>query len=149
MNGFAKQLGVAALAIAQAGCVHFQPKPLAPAETAAEFQSRSLTTASLKGFLEDNLQREFPDWPHPLWDFDMLTLAAFYYHPDMEVARAKLAGAEAAIMTAGARPNPTANFSPTYNANSAAGVSPWTLGFTLDVPIETAGKRGYRIARAQ
>ena len=85
----------------------------------------------------------------PSWDTRLLTLAAFYYHADMEVARAKLAAAQAALVTAGARPNPTAGFSPTYNSDTAAGVSPWTLGFTLDVPIETAGKRGYRVAQAQ
>ena len=89
------------------------------------------------------------EWPRASWDLPSLIFVAFYYHPDMAVARAKLAGAEAAIITAGARPNPTARFLPTYDADAPGGLSPWTLGFTLDVPIETAGKRGYRIAQAR
>lgn len=149
MNGFAKQLGVAALAIAQAGCVHFQPKPLATAETAAEFQSRSLTTASLKGFLEDNLQREFPDWPHPLWDFDMLALAGFYYHPSLAVARAQWHVAQAGVKTAGGRPNPTLTVMPGYNISALPGVNPWFPAINLDVPVETAGKRSKRISQAE
>src|SRR6185437_441584 len=63
--------------------------------------------------------------------------------------RAKLDAAEAAVITAGARPNPTLSLSPSYDTSSEPGISPWTLGFTLDVPIETAGKRGYRIAEAR
>ena len=50
-------------------------------------------------------------------------------------------------MTAGSRPNPTAGFTPQYHANPG-GLAPWTLSFFLDIPVETAGKRGYRIARA-
>src|SRR3954471_18306520 len=102
------KLAAAALAAAMlAGCVRFHPEPISSADTAAAFERRSLTNASLKAFLETNLHREFPDWPHPLWDFDMLTCAASYYHPDLDVARAGCQGARAGIKTAGGRPNPT------------------------------------------
>ncbi len=43
----------------------------------------------------------------------------------------------------------TLAFSPSYETSVAPGISPWTLGFTLDIPIETAGKRGYRITQAR
>ncbi|MCX5644178.1 MAG: TolC family protein [Phycisphaerae bacterium] len=131
-----------------AGCAHFEAKPLSPEPTAAQFEARTLDDPGLRRYIEGNGFSTAKEWPRPSWDLPALTLAAFYYHPDMEVARAKLAGAEAAILTAGARPNPTAAFSPTTNAD-AGGLSPWTLGFTLDAPIETAGKRGYRIAQAR
>jgi cobalt-zinc-cadmium efflux system outer membrane protein len=36
-----------------------------------------------------------------------------------------------------------------YTANAKAGESPYTYGLGLDIPIETAGKRGYRVAQAQ
>ncbi len=78
----------------------------------------------------------------------MLTLAAFYYHPDLDVARAKWGLAKAGVITAGQRPNPDVGFTPEYNTSATRGISPWILTPTLDIPIETAGKRGYRIDQA-
>lgn len=130
------------------GCATYQPKPLAPDQTAAAFESRSLGDPGLKEFLRQNLKHEVMPWPPQSWDLNMLTLVVFYYHPDMDVARADLAVARAGVITAGGRLNPTVGFTPQYNTN-VAGVSPWTLGFNLDIPIETAGKRGYRIAQSQ
>ncbi len=130
-----------------AGCTHFRSQPVAPAETAARLESRSLGEPALKGFLEKNLHRELTNWPAASWDFDMLTLAAFYYHPSLDVARGRWAVAEAVKITAGGRPNPTLNVTPGYNTTTLT-PSPWIpLGF-LDIPVETAGKRGYRIAQA-
>ena len=71
-----------------AGCARFHPQPLSPAETAAGLESRSLDNPRLKAFLEKNLNRELNPWPAAKWDFEMLTLAAFYYHPSLDVARA-------------------------------------------------------------
>lgn len=137
------------MVIGTTGCATFHPKPIFPSETASAFEARRLDDPGLKAFIEANLHREIAPWPPASWDFTLLTLAAFYYHPEMEVARARLARAEAATITAGERPNPNAGFTPTYDLNPAAGFLPWTLGFTLDLPIETAGKRGYRIAEAR
>lgn len=132
-----------------AGCAHFAPKPLTPVQVMNDLESRTLTSAALRAFIETNAPEMAKEWPRASWDLPALTLAAFYFHPDMEIARAKLASANAAVITAGARPNPTFSFSPTYSGPPLEFFSPWTLGFTLDVPIETAGKRGYRIAQAR
>jgi len=96
-----------------------------------------------------SLHHELAVWPPQEWTLEMLAVIALYYHPDLDVARMQAAAAEAGIKTAGGRPNPSVDFSPEAITNAAAGVSPWTLGFTFDVPIETAGKRGLRIARAK
>jgi cobalt-zinc-cadmium efflux system outer membrane protein len=131
-----------------AGCARFQPQPLSPADTAASLESRSLDDPGLKAFLEKNLNRELNPWPAAKWDFPMLTLAAFYYHPSLDVARAQWAVAQAGKITAGERPNPTLNVTPGYDTTTST-PSPWIpLGF-LDIPIETAGKRGYRTAQAE
>jgi len=130
-----------------AGCARFNPQPLAPDKTAADFHGRSLAGAGLKAFVETNLYCQLDPWPLPVWDFTNLVLAAFYYHPDLDVARAKWAAAEAGRVTAGARPNPTLNVTPGYNTTTPT-PSPWIPLGTLDIPIETAGKRGYRIAQA-
>jgi outer membrane protein, heavy metal efflux system len=131
-----------------AGCARFHPQPLSPAETAAGLESRSLDNPDLKSFLEKNLNRELSTWPAAKWDFEMLTLAAFYYNPSLDVARAVWAEARAGIVTAGARPNPTVGFSPQYVFNPGPDPA-WVHTLNLDWPIETAGKRGAHVAQAR
>jgi outer membrane protein, heavy metal efflux system len=130
-----------------AGCVRFQPQPLAPDRTADAFDHRALTDAGLKAYLETNSSRPLPAWPLPSWGLTNLTLAAFYFHPDLDVARARWAVAKAGKTTAAERPNPSVSMAPTYNTTTRI-PSPWLATVTLDIPIETAGKRGYRMAEA-
>ena len=131
-----------------AGCARFQSQPLSSADTAAGLESRSLDNPTLKAFLEKNLGRELNTWPATKWDFEMLTLAAFYYQPSLDVARAAWAESRAGIITAGARPNPTVGFTPQYVFNP--GPEPaWVHTLNFDWPIETAGKRGSRIEQAK
>lgn len=129
------------------GCARFHPQPLAPEKLAADFQRRTLADAGLRTFIETNLHATLPAWPLPAWDLAHLTLAAFYFSPHLDVARAKWAVAAAARTTAGQRPNPTLAVTPAYNSTTHI-PSPWLITPTLDIPIETAGKRGYRIAQA-
>jgi outer membrane protein TolC len=134
-------------ALLLAGCARFQPQPLLPARSAAQLEDRSLTNAALKAFLEQNLHGPVRQWPVESWDFETLTLAAFYYSPSLDVARAQWAVARGGETTAGQRPNPTLNVTPGYDFTTLA-PSPWIPLGSLDVPIETAGKRGYRRAQA-
>ncbi|MCX6914938.1 MAG: TolC family protein [Verrucomicrobia bacterium] len=131
-----------------AGCARFHPQPLSPAETAAGLESRSLGNPELKAFMEKHLNRELNTWPVAKWDFEMLTLAAFYYQPSLDMARAAWAEAQAGIVTAGARPNPTVGFTPQYVFNPGV-EPPWVATLNLDWPIETAGKRGARVTQAR
>jgi outer membrane protein, heavy metal efflux system len=137
-------LGIALLA----GCAHFQPQTLAPEKTATQFESRRLNDASLKKFLEQNLGHELPNWPLEFWDLNSLTLAAFYFHPDLDVARAQWRVAEAGVKTAGARPNPSVSVTPGYDSGIPGNFSPWLVPVSFDVPVETAGKRAKRVAEA-
>src|SRR5882672_28815 len=137
-----------ALSLAAAcGCAQVEPRALDPVASEAEFRSRTLSEPGLRTFVEAGLPAR--PFPPKEWDLAALTLAAFYFHPELEVARSRVRVAEAGAVTAGARPNPTLSFGPEYALNAAAGVSPWILGLTLDVPIEIAGKRGYRIEGAE
>lgn len=103
-------------------------------------ESRTLENPDVERFIENNLHREMKPRPPQPWDFNLLTLAAFYYHPDLDVGRARWGMAEAAIITAGARPNPTLGTTPEISANLPSRLSPWILRFTLDFPIESTGK---------
>jgi outer membrane protein TolC len=71
-----------------------------------------------------------------------LSLAALYFNPTLDSARARVAGSEAALITAGARPNPTLSIAPGIP-------SPYLLTLDFSIPIETAGKRGHRIQFAR
>jgi len=132
-----------------AGCAHFQPQPLEPESTAAQLESRRLDDAGLEKFLEQNLGHELQTWPQTSWDLQSLTLAAFYFHPSLEVARDEWLVAQAGLKTAGARPNPSVSVTPGYDSQIPGNYSPWLVPVTFDLPIETAGKRGKRIAEAE
>lgn len=143
----AARLLFAGLAIASfSACVRFEPKPLVASKTAAEFESRSLSDSGLRMFLETN--GVSGEWPRRAWDLNALTLAAFYFSPELDVARAQWRTAQAALRTAGQRPNPTLSISPQYNTTTIT-PSPWIAAVNLDLPLETAGKRGLRIAQAR
>jgi cobalt-zinc-cadmium efflux system outer membrane protein len=131
------------------GCAHFQSHPISPAQTAAQLKSRRLDDPGLKKFLEQNLGHELKIWPLEKWDLPTLTLAAFYFQPGLEVARAQWRVALAGIKTAGGRPNPIVSLVPGYDTSAAAGINPWIPLVSFDLPLETAGKRGKRIAAAQ
>src|SRR5689334_17768904 len=67
-----------------AGCAHFEPKPLSASATAEYLEGRSLGDTNFKTFLERNLGRPVAEWPLTHLDFSSLTLAAFYFHPDLD-----------------------------------------------------------------
>jgi outer membrane protein TolC len=131
-----------------AGCVHYQPQPIAPEKSAAQLDARRLDDAGLKNFVATNAPGKFTDWPPVKWDLDSLTLAAFYFHPDLAVAHAQWQLAVAGIKTAAARPNPVISGGPGYNFTTDT-PTPWMPYGSVDLPIETAGKRSKRIAAAE
>ncbi|MDR3456163.1 MAG: TolC family protein [Verrucomicrobiae bacterium] len=134
--------------LAGSGCMHYQPRPLAPEKSAALLESRRLDDAGLGVFISTNSHPAPAAWPLEKWDQDSLTLAAFYFHPDLAVARAQWQLAEAGVKTAGGRPNPTLTVTPQYNTTTFV-PSPWGPSVSFDLPVETAGKRGKRIAEAE
>jgi cobalt-zinc-cadmium efflux system outer membrane protein len=141
-----KSLPLIGTIVALTGCAHFESKPISPSESAISLETRSLTNAEVKIFLEKNLKHDLTDWPAITWDLNALTLAAFYYHPDLAIARAQWQVAQAGIKTAGGHPNPTLNLIPGYAPYEA---NPWLPAVSIDIPIETAGKRSHRIGAAE
>ena len=127
-----------------AGCAvqRYQPTPIVADASASQLESRSLADAGLRSFEEKYLRQPESSWPPRAWDLQELSLAALYFNPALDLARARLARADAAIVTAGARPNPTLGISPGIP-------SPYLLALDFAFPIETAGKRGYRVQTAR
>src|ERR1700728_3696537 len=90
-----------------AGCRHYQTQTASPEQTAAPWESRRLSRPGRRNFLDENAGHEIQNWPRKNWDLNSLTLAAFYFHPSLEVARAQWLVAVAGEKTAGCGPHPT------------------------------------------
>lgn len=139
MNVFAKRLVAFVTSCLLTGCAEqrYRPAPIAPSASALQFELRSLADSGLRSFEERNLGHTISPWPPKEWDLQTLSLAALYFNPSLDLVRARLATATGAVVTAGARPNPTFDFTP--------GVpSPYLLTQDFLFAIETAGKRRLR-----
>lgn len=113
------------------------------------FEERTLDSPEVQSYIASHLKGQPVGGAVSTWELESLTLAAFYFSPDLDVARAKSATADSAVQTASQRPNPTLQLPFEYTSNAKPGNSPYTLGLGLDIPIETAGKRGYRVAQSR
>jgi outer membrane protein, heavy metal efflux system len=130
------------------GCATYQPKPITPSQLAQNFEVRSLASEALRGYVAKELGHDVEPWPPPRWNREMLTLAAYYYSPALDIARAQWGTAKAGIGVAGAIPNPVLHLPFEYATPNPGPGRPFTTGPALDIPIETAHKRGYRIDQA-
>ena len=122
------------------GCAarRYQPAPIVPTETASRLETRNLADPGLHAFVEKNVGHAVAPWPPQTWDSRTLYLAALYFSPALDAARARVTESQAAIVSAGARPNPSLSITP--------GVpNPYLFNLDFSVPIETAGGRGHRI----
>ncbi|HEY5492709.1 MAG TPA: TolC family protein [Gemmatimonadaceae bacterium] len=130
------------------GCVRFHSKPIDPAASLSALDSRTLADTSLANFLRAN--HASPTWPPEHWDLRALTLVAFYYHPDLDIARSNWAAARAAVRSARALANPGITAAPGYNSTTPVDeITPWILSLDLDFTMVTAGKRRYQTAQAR
>jgi len=120
----------------------YKAAPLSPETSASALESRSLTDPGLRSFEGYYLGHTPSEWPPGTWDFQSLSLAALYFNTELDAARARAAESRAELVTAGARPNPTLGITPGIP-------SPYLLTLDLSFPLETAGKRRYRIESAQ
>jgi outer membrane protein TolC len=125
---------------------HYDPKPLDAASSRAALAARSLDSNGLRTYIESKSAAS--GRPARRWDLERLTLAAFYFNPELEAARSRLAAFDAAVTTAGQAPNPTLQLPLQYAPSPNQGDSAWSLGLALDIPVETHGKRGHRVAQA-
>jgi len=134
--------GIGLLAFSLSSCVKYHPKPLDPSQLETAYRSRSLTDKGLQSFLKTL----GPGLQASQLDLQTLTWVALYYHSDVTVAQSHLRAAEAAIVTAGAKPNPVLDGGAGYNNSDR---SRYVFTFAPQFLIETAGKRKYRILAAQ
>jgi cobalt-zinc-cadmium efflux system outer membrane protein len=144
MDAIWKRLVPLAGILSLAGCAaqRYHPATIVAGDTALRYELRNLGDVGLQSFEEKNLGHSMSPWPPKSWDLQTLSLAALYFNPTLDLARARLATADGAIVTASARPNPTFDVVPGVPA-------PYLLTQDFMLLIETAGKRGRRIEIAQ
>ncbi len=131
-----------------AGCATYHAQPIEPARMARQFEERSLASDGLHRYVAHELGHDVQPWPPARWNPEMLTLAAWYYSPTLDIARAQWGTAKAGIRVADAIPNPVLQLPFQYATPNPGPGAPFTWGPALDIPIETAGKRGYRVDQA-
>jgi outer membrane protein TolC len=132
-------------ALVLGACASYQPEPLAPAQNAQGLQQRTLEDPGLRQFVASNAGGAAGS---ATWNLDTLTLAAFYFQPELDLARAQWAVAEAARTSAGERPGVGVSATPGINTTTSTPTSRF-IAATVDLTLELGGKRGYRIAQAQ
>ncbi len=130
-------------------CATPQPEPIDPVKSEEAYRARSLSDPGLKAFIEANRMVEAKDLSPRTWDLEALTLVAFYYHPDLDIARAQFQQQEAGITTAKAVPNPTVGLEVQRVMGHVQLLTPWTYGFNLNLPVDELWKRGHRISAAE
>jgi len=90
-------------------------------------------------FVEANAEIRPETWPPPAWDLRALTLAAFYFRPDLDVAQARWAVARNGRIAAGERPNPSLTASAGYDTTTNT-PSPWIPWLRAEGPLRREGE---------
>jgi outer membrane protein TolC len=119
----------------------YEPAPLDPVASARAYESRSIDSPGLRQYM---LAHGHPasDWPVQRWGLTELTLLAFYYQPDLELARAQAAVARAQV--AAATQHAPIGLKPVvwHHSEQLPGTtSPWTLGFEVEIPLSGSARR--------
>src|SRR5262245_15317701 len=127
--------------VSLAGCAmeSYRAAPLDPSISAQSFEARTLDAPALKEYM---LAHGHPAsaWPVERWGLAELTLLVFYYHPDLEIARAqaKAVRAEAAA----AAPRWPLAITPLVQHHSlqipGEQTGPWSVGFEVHIPLAPA-----------
>jgi len=132
--------------LASCGFQNYQAQPLNPSDSAKRYQAHDPYSEDFQRYL---IAQDYPESELPIhaWGLKELTFSALFFNPDLDLARAQWRSAIASQSTASQKPIPAIS-TKTENHSNDSGVSPWSLGLSIDVPIETGGKRQARIDRA-
>jgi len=131
------------------GCAYqsYSAKPLDITSISNEFRARDPFSQAFQFYLKAQGYTD-EQLPPQNWGLSELTYSALYFHSDLDVARAMWRTSLAAEKIAAQRPIPGISTDIENHSEHDNGISPWTFGLTIDLPIETGGKRQARIDRA-
>ncbi|MFT7229047.1 MAG: cobalt-zinc-cadmium efflux system outer membrane protein, partial [Methylophilaceae bacterium] len=135
------------LSLIISGCATEPPhKPLA--RSSATILAKNQVSAEFNAYL---IQQGYNKKNLPLsaWGLDELTLCALFYHTELDVAKQQLALANLAIQTAGTKKNPTINADIAHSNQKNGDIKPWAYGLSVDIPIPTNNKLGFKVEKAK
>ena len=129
------------------GCAteKYEAKPLSVEKTTAKIFAKDVANPDFQAYLT----KQGYQASDLAWGLDELTLCALYFHPKLDVAKAQLGLANAQIESAGQKQNPTLNGNLAHSDQANGDKRPWAYGLNVEIPIETANKRGIKIEEAE
>lgn len=138
MHNLAKSLLLFPAAALLAACAtqQYEAKALDQARLVADWQTRSLSDHGLRTYVSQAQGGES-------WGLRELTLAAWYFHPELQLSRAQWQAAKSAEITAGQRQEPGISTNAEHHSQ-ADGISPWTWALGISIPVETGNKRAIK-----
>lgn len=139
---------VAPVFLSGCGFQEYVAKPIDPSITIAKFEQKDPTSEQfhqyllINGYTANRL-------PIQQWGVDELTYCALFFHPSLDVARAQWRVAELAEASAAEKSAPTLSGKIARSNDPDPSKKPFSFGFSIDIPIETANKRDLRIENAK
>jgi outer membrane protein TolC len=137
---------LAALALQGCARLPYAQRPLDLEASAATYEARRADDPELRGYLAAH---GHSDWPVREWGLAELTLLAFFFRPEFERARASARVARLEVDAASQRP--PLGIAPRVEHHSEEGAddTPWSLGFEVEIPLATQGRRAALVERAE
>ena len=138
------------LSVFIAGCTNekYLAKPLDPANSSAKLLNKDATSADFNAYLIKQSYLE-KDLPFATWGLNELTLCALFHQTKLDVAKAQLALANAAVNTANQKQKPVLGGRAARSNQANDDKSPWAFGLEVEIPIETGNKRAIKLEEAQ
>lgn len=139
---------LAALCLYGCANVPYTAKPVEPLQVTRRILDKDPRSAEFKafcvaqGYAQDKL-------PFSVWGIEELTLSALYHHSKLDVAKAQLGAAKAAIESAGMKTTPALGAHVARSNQANGDIRPFAYGLNVEIPIETGNKRALRIEEAQ
>lgn len=140
------RVATVAAAIAIAGCVAYEPKPIDPQRTATDFSARRIDAPQWRDEIARLIPSAAQNWPPQEWDRAHLLALAMVANPKLSQARAQVDAALAHEVTAGQTPNPEMTLQSEYARHDP---HPWLYGIGLDFLVRSPGIRDLDIQLAQ
>jgi cobalt-zinc-cadmium efflux system outer membrane protein len=125
----------------------YQAKPVQSVQSASRYLAHDPNNPDFHQYL---ITQGYPENQLPIkqWGLRELTLSALFFHPQLDLARAQWRAAVSGEISAAQKPNLGVSTNIKNHSQHDGGISPWTYGLGIDIPVETAGKRQARIDRA-
>jgi cobalt-zinc-cadmium efflux system outer membrane protein len=136
----------AALVGLLAGCTQYHSKPLNLQSTLEAFGQHNFSSPATRDYVRrygGPVPKNFPRQ----WTLNELSVIAWHWSPTIAQLQARMQEQKGVVMQAGLLPNPRLSLQPRYAVKTLG--NPWTLGFSFDIPIETAGKMQDKVRQAK